>query len=64
MRLIVFYDRADLIGKAVWTVQKVLLEAIALVLVLLLLFLGTLRAALVVSLSLPLAVLVTFGVMG
>jgi cobalt-zinc-cadmium resistance protein CzcA len=62
--LIVFYDRADLIGKAVWTVQKVLLEAIALVLVLLLLFLGNLRAALVVSLSLPLAVLVTFGVMG
>ena len=64
VRLVVFYDRADLIGKAVWTVQKVLLEAIALVVVLLLLFLGNVRAALVVSLSLPLAVLVTFGVMG
>jgi cobalt-zinc-cadmium resistance protein CzcA len=64
VRLVVFYDRADLIGKAVWTVQKVLLEAIALVVVLLLLFLGNFRAALVVSLSLPLAVLVTFGVMG
>jgi cobalt-zinc-cadmium resistance protein CzcA len=64
VELVVFYDRADLIGKAVWTVQKVLLEAIALVVVLLVLFLGNWRAALVVSLSLPLAVLVTFGLMG
>ena len=63
VRLVLFYDRADLIGEAVWTVQKVLLEAIALVVVLLLLFLGNWRAALVVSLSLPLAVLLTFGVM-
>ncbi|MCA0305502.1 MAG: CusA/CzcA family heavy metal efflux RND transporter [Proteobacteria bacterium] len=60
----IFYDRSDLIGKAVWTVQKVLLEAIALVVVLLLLFLGNLRAAIVVSLILPLSVLATFGIMG
>jgi cobalt-zinc-cadmium resistance protein CzcA len=59
----IFYDRSELIGKAVWTVQKVLLEAIALVLVLLVLFLGNLRAALVVATILPLAVLATFGVM-
>ncbi len=63
VRIEVFYDRNDLIEKAVWTVQKVLLEAIALVVVLLILFLGNLRAALVVSLALPLAVLATFGVM-
>lgn len=63
VELVVFYDRADLIGKAVWTVQKVLLEAIVLVVVLLILFLGNWRAALVVSLSLPLAVLTTFGLM-
>ncbi|MBY0338272.1 MAG: CusA/CzcA family heavy metal efflux RND transporter [Acetobacteraceae bacterium] len=63
VRLVVFYDRSELIGKAVWTVQKVLLEAIALVVVLLILFLGNWRAALVVSLMLPLAVLTTFGVM-
>ncbi|TDH58374.1 efflux RND transporter permease subunit [Dankookia rubra] len=59
----IFYDRNELIEKAVWTVQKVLLEAIALVVVLLILFLGNLRAALVVSLTLPLAVLSTFIVM-
>lgn len=58
-----FYDRSELIGKAVWTVQKVLLEAIVLVVILLMLFLGNLRAAIVVSAILPLAVLVTFGVM-
>jgi len=63
VRLAVFYDRSELIGKAVWTVQKVLLEAIALVVVLLILFLGNWRAAAVVSLSLPLAVLTTFGIM-
>ncbi len=59
----IFYDRSDLIGNAVWTVQKVLLEAIVLVLILLLLFLGNLRAALVVAMILPLAVLATFGIM-
>ena len=59
----VFYDRSDLIEKAVWTVQKVLLEAIALVVILLLLFLGNLRAAIVVSFILPLAALTTFGIM-
>ncbi|HZH47100.1 MAG TPA: CusA/CzcA family heavy metal efflux RND transporter, partial [Roseococcus sp.] len=63
VKLVFFYDRAELIGKAVWTVQKVLLEAIVLVVILLILFLGNWRAALVVSLSLPLAVLITFGVM-
>lgn len=59
----IFYDRSELIGEAVWTVQKVLLEAIVLVLVLLVLFLGNVRAALVVAMILPLAVLATFGVM-
>jgi cobalt-zinc-cadmium resistance protein CzcA len=59
----IFYDRSELIGKAVWTVQKVLLEAIVLVVILLALFLGNFRAALVVSVILPLAALATFGIM-
>ncbi len=63
VRVHIFYDRSELISAAVWTVQKVLLEAVALVVVLLILFLGNWRAALVVSLSLPMAVLATFGVM-
>lgn len=59
----IFYDRSELVSKAVWTVQKVLIEAIVLVMILLLLFLGNLRAALVVAMILPLAVLATFGIM-
>lgn len=59
----IFYDRSELISKAVWTVQKVLIEAIVLVVILLFLFLGNLRAAVVVSLILPLAALSTFAIM-
>ena len=55
-----FYDRSELVGRAVHTVSKALVEAIVLVLVLLLAFLGNLRAALVVALMLPLAALATF----
>ena len=59
----VFYDRADLIQRAVGTVSKALVEATALVVVLLLLFLGNLRAALVVAVTLPMAALGTFLMM-
>jgi cobalt-zinc-cadmium resistance protein CzcA len=51
----VFYNRGNLVDKAVETVLHALLEAIVLVVVLLILFLGNLRAALVVALALPLA---------
>lgn len=59
----VFYDRGSLVERAVGTVSKALGEAIVLVLVLLVLFLGNLRAALVVALILPLAALGTFVLM-
>ena len=59
----VFYDRGNLVERAVGTVSKALGEAIVLVLVLLVLFLGNLRAALVVALILPLSALATFILM-
>ncbi len=59
----VFYDRGQLVDKAVGTVTKALMEATVLVLVLLVLFLGDLRAALTVALILPLATLATFILM-
>ena len=62
-RIEIFYDRNELIEKAVWTVQRVLIEAIILVVILLLLFLGNIRAAVVVAACLPLAVLSTFVIM-
>ncbi|MCL2636383.1 MAG: efflux RND transporter permease subunit, partial [Betaproteobacteria bacterium] len=58
-----FYDRGTLVGRAVGTVSKALFEAIALVILLLLAFLGNLRAALVVALMLPLSALATFILM-
>ncbi|MDD1626752.1 MAG: efflux RND transporter permease subunit, partial [Methylococcaceae bacterium] len=59
----VFYNRGNLVDKAVDTVLHALLEAIVLVVVLLILFLGNLRAAIVVALALPLAALFTFILM-
>lgn len=59
----VFYDRRVLIENAVKTVSKALLEAVVLVVVLLGLFLGNVRAALTVALVLPLSALVTFVLM-
>jgi cobalt-zinc-cadmium resistance protein CzcA len=59
----VFYDRGDLVGRAVNTVSKALIEATVLVVILLLLFLGDVRASLAVALVLPLAALITFLLM-
>lgn len=63
VKLHVFYDRADLIDKAVETVQHALLEATVLIVALLVLFLGNVRAAVVVSLTLPFAAITTFLMM-
>lgn len=60
MHIDVFYDRSDLIGRAVGTVEKALLEATLLVVVLLLLFLGDVRASIIVAIALPMAALLTF----
>ncbi|MBS3965119.1 MAG: efflux RND transporter permease subunit [Methylomonas sp.] len=63
VRINVFYDRGVLVGKAVDTVSHALIEATVLVIVMLILFLGDLRAALTVALVLPMAAMVTFMLM-
>ena len=63
MTMNVFYDRSELIDHAVGTVEEALLEAAVLVIILLLLFLGDWRAALVVTAALPMAALITFILM-
>ncbi|MFA6120936.1 MAG: CusA/CzcA family heavy metal efflux RND transporter [Sideroxydans sp.] len=60
VKIVEFYDRTELIDDAVWTVQKALGEAVVLVLIVLIVLLGNMRAALTVSLILPLSVLFTF----
>ena len=60
VRIVPFYDRTELVTQAVWTVEKALGEAVLLVLLVLIVMLGNLRAALTVALILPLSVLFTF----
>ncbi len=59
----IFHDRSVLIEGAVSTVSKALIEAVVLVVVLLGLFLGNVRAALSVAVVLPLSALITFLMM-
>jgi cobalt-zinc-cadmium resistance protein CzcA len=61
--IVPFYDRSDLIEKAVGTVSKALVEAIVLVIVLLMLFLGDVRAAIAVSVILPFSIAIAFLLM-
>ncbi len=61
--IVPFYDRTELVTKAVWTVEKALSEAVVLVLIVLIVMLGNLRSALTVALILPLSVLFTFLMM-
>ncbi|MGJ7538496.1 MULTISPECIES: efflux RND transporter permease subunit [unclassified Variovorax] len=59
----VFYNRAELVKKAVGTVSTALIEATLIVLVLLGAFLGNVRAAVAVAVILPLSALSTFILM-
>ncbi len=58
------YDRTDLVEKAVNTAVSALVEGSILVAIVLFLFLGELRSALVVIAALPLAMLIAFIMMG
>ena len=55
-----FYDRTDLVGRTIRTVAKNLVEGGLLVIVVLLLLLGNLRAGLIVASAIPLSMLVAF----
>lgn len=56
------YNRADLVGESVHTVEKSLIEGGVLVILVLLLLLGNIRGALIVALAIPLSML--FAVIG
>ena len=58
-----FYDQADLIERAVATVRDALLEGVVLIVVILFLFLGNVRSALIVTAMLPLSLLLAFMLM-
>lgn len=60
VEIVPYYDRSWLIGKTLKTVFSNLTEGAMLVTLILFLFLGNLRAALIVALLIPLALLATF----
>ncbi len=63
VRIVPFYDRSELVKKVLNTITRALAEGSILVIVVLFIFLGSIRTALVVTCSLPLTVLCTFAIM-
>ncbi len=60
VKAIPVYDRTKLVDKAIATVKKNLLEGAVLVIVILFLFLGNIRAAIITAMVIPLSMLFTF----
>ena len=57
--LVPYYEQAELVRQATWTVKKALLQGTVLVMIVLFCFLGNFRSAFIVSLALPLCALVS-----
>jgi cobalt-zinc-cadmium resistance protein CzcA len=60
LKIVPYYDRSELVDTALWTVTKVLIEGVVLVIVVLFLFLGDIRSSLIVVATLLLTPLATF----
>lgn len=63
IHLVPYYEQAELIEQATWTVKKALLQGAVLVVVILFVFLGNLRSAFIVSLALPLCAFISIILM-
>lgn len=61
VKAVTVYDRTVLVDKAINTVKKNLLEGAVLVIVILFLFLGNIRAAVITAMVIPLSMLFTFS---
>ncbi|MCC7430361.1 efflux RND transporter permease subunit [bacterium] len=63
LKIVPFYDRTELVAEAISTVSNAMLIGAILVILVLILFLGSLGSSLIVSLILPISVLLSFIVM-
>ena len=63
VKIVPYYNRTDLINRTTETVHENLLVGMGLVTAILLMFLSNVRAALIVALNIPLALLFAFGVL-
>ncbi|WP_147373732.1 efflux RND transporter permease subunit [Hephaestia caeni] len=59
VKAVPIYDRTDLVERAIWTVEKNLAEGALLVIVVLFLLLGNIRAALITAAVIPITMLMT-----
>ena len=63
VRVAPYYDQSELVARAVGTVRDALLEGVVLIAIVLFLFLGNVRSALIVTAMLPLSLLLAFLLM-
>ncbi|MFO1319015.1 MAG: CusA/CzcA family heavy metal efflux RND transporter [Burkholderiales bacterium] len=63
VQLDIIYDRTEIIGKAISMADRAMIEGVVLVVAVLFLFMGEVRAALVVVISIPMARLLAFVLM-
>lgn len=63
VQLDIIYDRTEIIGKAISMADRAMIEGVVLVIAVLFLFMGEVRAALVVVVSIPMARLIAFVLM-
>jgi len=63
LEVVVFLDRSDLVSRAIFTVEKNLVEGAIIVILVLVLFLGNLRAGLIVASVIPLSMLFAISMM-
>jgi cobalt-zinc-cadmium resistance protein CzcA len=63
VKVVPYLDRTDLVKTTLHTVSRTLLEGMTLVVLVLVLFLGSLRGALIVAITIPLSLLIAFILM-
>jgi cobalt-zinc-cadmium resistance protein CzcA len=63
VKIVPYYNRTDLINRTTETVHENLVVGMALVTAILLMFLGNVRAAVIVAVNIPLALMFAFGVL-
>ncbi len=63
VHLVITYDRTDLVNSTLTTVGRTLLEGVTIVLLVLVFFLGSVRAAVAVAITIPLSLLFAFIMM-
>lgn len=63
VQIVPFYDQSELVERAVGTVKEALIEGAVLIVLILFLFLGNVRSALIVTAMLPLSLLLAFILM-